>query len=52
MLFILFGMHERDPSTKEEFDIIYQMSLVCVLVQRFKQSTKLITKVTNTKIYA
>ena len=50
MLLILFGMHERDTSTKKESDIILQMSLERALVQRFNQSTKSMTKVTNTKI--
>ena len=48
MLFIFmlsYRMHERETATEKEFDIISEMSLDCVLGQRFEQTTKWTAKV-------
>ena len=44
---ILIRMHGRDTATEKEFDAILQMTPEHVLTQRFKQSNKWTTKVTN-----
>ena len=54
MLFIFmlsYRMHERETATEKEFDIISEMSLDCVLGQRFEQTTKWTAKVTNINKY-
>ena len=50
-MFVLFRMHEQDTVTEKDIDIAIQMTLVYILAQRSKQSTRWTEKVANISKY-